>query len=244
MLESCLRFVRDNLRPEEIRGRSILEVGARAVQGLEMSVRPGLEALAPSRYVGVDIEAGPGVDEICDAGELRGRFGDESFDVLVTTEMLEHVRDWRRVVHNLKHVVRPGGALVATTRSRGFPHHAWPHDYWRWEPSDMEGIFSDFELEALEPDLQAPGVFLKARKPADFRERDLSGYELFSMVKQRRARDISRRDERLFALAYTPVRLVRAWVPQPLKDAVKRTPLSREHRVQAQARRAGGRREE
>ena len=64
------------------------------------------------------------------------------------------------------------------------------------------------------------------------------------MVKQRRARDISRRDERLFALAYTPVRLVRSLVPQPVKDAIKRTPLSREHRIQKRAKRTLEGREE
>jgi len=244
VLESCLRFVRDTVRAEEIRGRSVLEVGARAVQGAEMSVRPGLESFGPSRYIGVDVEHGPCVDEICDAGNLRRRFGDQSFDLVVTTEMLEHVRDWRGVIHNLKHVVSPRGTLVVTTRSRGFPHHAWPDDYWRYEPSDMKAIFSDFEIEALEPDPEAPGVFLKARRPADFRERDLSRYTLFSMVKQRRAQDISRRDERLFALAYTPVRLVRSLVPQPVKDAIKRTPLSREHRIQKRAKRTLEGREE
>jgi SAM-dependent methyltransferase len=231
MDQNVLKFVRRNLTADDVRGRTVLEAGSRAVGGPEQSVRPMLEALQPATYVGIDIEPGTHVDEICDAGELRTRFGDESFDVVVTTEMLEHARDWRAVVRSLKHVTKRGGPLVITTRSRGFPYHGWPCDYWRYEISDMEAIFSDFVIEALEPDLEAPGVCLKARKPAVFREVDISGYKLFSMVKQRRTASITARDERLFAAAYTPVRLVRASTPKRLKRAMKRTPLSREHRI-------------
>jgi SAM-dependent methyltransferase len=239
MDDSVLDFVRRHLSGDEVRGATVLEAGSRAVGGPLQSVRPMLEALGPARYVGTDIEHGAHVDEICDAGHLRARFGDDSFDVVVTTEMLEHARDWRAVVSNLKHVTKPGGSLVITTRSHGFPHHAWPSDYWRYELSDMEELFCDFTIVALEPDLEAPGVCMKARKPAQFRERDISDYALFSMVKQRRATAITARDERLFAAAYTPVRLVRAWVPRPLKRAVKRTPLSREHRILGRAKRSG-----
>jgi SAM-dependent methyltransferase len=240
MDDSVLDFVHRHLTGDEVRGRTVLEAGSRAVGGRDRSVRPMLEAFGPKCYIGTDIEHGPHVDEICDAGYLRARFGDESFDIVVTTEMLEHVRDWRAVVSSLKQVTRRGGLLVITTRSRGFPHHAWPYDYWRYELSDMEAIFSDFTLEVLEPDREAPGVCMKARKPAVFREVDIADYQLFSMVKQRRAASITARDERIFAAAYTPVRMIRAWTPRQLKRAVKRTPLSREHRVLTRSQRGVG----
>jgi hypothetical protein len=31
-----------------------------------------------------------------------------------------------------------------------------PHDYWRYEIEDMEKIFGDFEITALEKDWEAP----------------------------------------------------------------------------------------
>jgi SAM-dependent methyltransferase len=239
MDHSVQDFVRRHLSRDEVRGRAVLEAGSRAVGGTQQSIRPMLEALGPASYVGTDIERGTHVDEICDAGDLRARFGDGSFDIVVTTEMLEHARDWRAVVSNLKHVTKPEGILVITTRSHGFPYHAWPWDYWRYELGDMEALFSDFAVEVLEPDLEAPGVCMKARRPIVFHESDISDYALFSMVKQRRATSITARDERVFAAAYTPVRLARAWTPRTLKRAVKRTPLSREHRILARARRSG-----
>jgi SAM-dependent methyltransferase len=101
-----------------IAGRDVLEVGATDVNG---SLRPFVESLGPGRYVGVDIAPGPRVDEVVDASKLVERFGADAFDVVLTTEMVEHVRDWRTVVRNLKRVVRPGGLLLVTTRSLGFP---------------------------------------------------------------------------------------------------------------------------
>src|SRR4051812_44120921 len=88
-------YVASLLACDEINGLAVLEVGSRDVNG---SVRPAIERSGPARYVGVDIEGGPGVDELCDASELVGRFGAGSFDVVVSTELVEHVRDWRRVV--------------------------------------------------------------------------------------------------------------------------------------------------
>jgi SAM-dependent methyltransferase len=184
----CVAFARTNLTPEEVRGKSVLEVGARDVNG---SVRPMIEALGPSRYVGVDIESGPGVDLICDAGDLRERFGDEAFDVLISTEVLEHVRDWRRVISNFKHVVKPNGVLVITTRSKGFRYHAYPHDYWRYEIEDMRALFSDLSIEALEKDPEKPGVFMSARKPHPFTENDLTDYRLYSIVTRKPALTVS-----------------------------------------------------
>jgi len=65
----------------------------------------------------------------------------------------------------MKAVLKPGGLIYITTRSRGFSYHAYSHDYWRYEIEDMEKIVGDFEITALEKDWEAPGVFLKARKP-------------------------------------------------------------------------------
>lgn len=176
---SCLEFGHDNLTPSDIRGKSVIEVGSRNING---SLRPFVESLAPASYLGVDMVSGGGVDEVCEAGRLVERFGPESFDVLLSTEMLEHVHDWQRVIDNLKIALRPTGLLLVTTRSRGFPHHEAPYDFWRYEVSDMKEIFSDFMIEKLQPDPQEPGVFLKARKPLHYAGRDLSGYLLYSMV--------------------------------------------------------------
>ncbi len=129
---------------------------------------------------------------------------------MISTELLEHVRDWRRVVSNFKRVLKPGGGLLITTRSRGFPYHAYPHDFWRYELADMRAIFSDFEIETLTPDSGSPGVLLKARKPAAFMENETSGHQLFSIVRGRVERDVSDESIRIFHRRGRVQRRVRA----------------------------------
>jgi SAM-dependent methyltransferase len=191
---ACLAFGTDQLGPADVAGRDVVEVGALDVNG---SLRPAVERLGPRSYAGVDICPGPGVDIVCDAHRLLDVLGPHRCDVLIATELIEHVRDWRLVVHNLKGLLRPGGVLLLTTRSPGFGYHGFPEDFWRYEVDDLRRIFGDFAIEAIEPDPSSPGVFLKARKPADFRERDLAEEALVSVVTGRRTRTLT--DRRLSA---------------------------------------------
>lgn len=170
-----------------VAGRDVLEVGAYDVNG---SIRPHVESLAPRSYLGVDIAAGPRVDRVLDATKLIETFGREAFDVVITTEMIEHVRDWRTVVSNLKGVLRPGGHLLVTTRSAGFPYHGWPYDFWRYEPEDMRRIFADHELIAVESDAASPGIFVFARRPTSFVE-ETPDLALLSIVTGRRQRRVT-----------------------------------------------------
>jgi len=54
----------------------------------------------------------------------------------------------------------------------------------------MVGVFRDFEITRLEADWEGPGVFLKVRKPLDWRPVDLSGVALYSVVLGRRVREL------------------------------------------------------
>jgi SAM-dependent methyltransferase len=180
-------FINESTRGE-FEGKRVLEVGSRYVNG---SVRPFIEKhLLPREYLGVDLEPGKFVDLVLPAERLVEHFGCESFDVVVATELLEHVQDWRKVVRNMKAVLRKGGLMYITTRSFGFPFHAYPLDFWRFEPADMSAIFSDFEILKCQKDPEAPGVFLKAKKPLNWKPVDLSNIALYSMILGRRTKDI------------------------------------------------------
>jgi SAM-dependent methyltransferase len=168
---SVLAFVMTRITTSDIRSKKVLEVGALDVNG---SPRGLIELLEPESYVGVDIRPGPKVDKICGASELVVTFGVESFGVVVSTEMLEHAEDWRGAVSNMKKVLAPGGLLLITTRSPGFPQHDHPGDYWRFTKQDALEIFSDMEEIEVTEDPMAPGILVRARKPATFLEIDLA----------------------------------------------------------------------
>jgi SAM-dependent methyltransferase len=154
-----------------IHDKSVIEVGSMNVNG---SLREHVMSLAPLRYVGVDFMAGNGVDVVCDASFLEQRFGKAAFDVVISTEMLEHAEDWRSAILAMKSVLRLGGILLLTARGPGFPLHGYPHDWHRFTVNDFRQMFADFEICVLKDDPQHPGVLLLARKPVTWRQIGLS----------------------------------------------------------------------
>jgi SAM-dependent methyltransferase len=162
MHQSVMDFVTKHLTTDNIAGKTILEVGSHNRNG---TVRAHIESLGPTQYVGVDIEPGPGVDVVCDATQLTNNYGEE-FDVVIATELLEHVHDWRTCIQQLIDVTKPGGLLLITTRSPHYHYHPNPGDHWRYTQADMIRIAGALPIWVvdLRTDTQAPGVFLLARK--------------------------------------------------------------------------------
>jgi predicted SAM-dependent methyltransferase len=199
-------FGATSLTRQEIEGKKIIEIGSYDVNG---SLRSIIESSNPAKYIGVDIEKGPGVDVVCDAGDVVKKFGKESFDIVIATELLEHVKDWRKVVSNIKSICKPRGIILITTRSLGFAYHAYPHDFWRYEIGDMNNIFSDYSIKGLETDKSAPGVFMKASKPNNFREKNLSDHQLHSIILNRRVKDINESDIKSFQRKYVKKERIR-----------------------------------
>jgi len=171
---------------EPLAGKKVLEVGSQDVNG---SVRPFVEALQPSEYTGADMVAGKGVDVICNSSGLIERFGKDSFDLVISTSLIEHVRDWKAAVHNMKGVCKPGGLILLTTCAFGFQYHGYPFDFWRYELDDLKSLFSDCQLLSLEPVFNRL-VLIKVRKPLDFAERGLAGLQMYCLAAGRRTADM------------------------------------------------------
>lgn len=152
-------FVRGKVERYELKDKDTLDVGSRDYNG---TVKPLF-----TNYIGVDMEDGPNVDIIARADELP--FPAECFDVVVTTEMLEHDPFFWHSMEEMARVLRPGGYLIVTTRGINFHLHGYPDDYWRFTESALTHLFEMVDLAVIEviPDWYPDhsGVFGMAIKP-------------------------------------------------------------------------------
>jgi SAM-dependent methyltransferase len=91
-------------------------------------------------YIGVDVVENP-------AAELRGAVeelpvDDESFDLVLCTQVLEHCDDPAQAVRELRRVTAPGGRVLASTHGTQV-YHPSPQDYWRWTHAGLSRLFTE-----------------------------------------------------------------------------------------------------
>jgi SAM-dependent methyltransferase len=53
------------------------------------------------------------------------------YDIVLSTQVLEHVSDPAVYLNECMRVLKPGGLLILTTHGV-FPDHGCPYDFWRW----------------------------------------------------------------------------------------------------------------
>jgi SAM-dependent methyltransferase len=110
--------------------------------------------LFPNR-IGIDIERAPGVHVVSDAHSLA--FRDRSFDVVLATEILEHLPEPQRAIDEMLRVLRPGGTVLLTTRFL-FPLHDAPGDYYRYTRYGLAHLFRKFEMVEIREETDAMGT--------------------------------------------------------------------------------------
>jgi SAM-dependent methyltransferase len=113
-------------------GKRLLDVGC--------GVKPYLPFFAGvSSYVGVDVQENPYAD-------LHGAIEslpveDGSFDIVLATQVLEHVDDPPLAVRELHRATAPGGRVLASTHGV-MVYHPNPVDHWRWTHTGLERLFA------------------------------------------------------------------------------------------------------
>lgn len=100
------------------------------------------------RYLVLD--PGPGADAMAMAEALPVASG--CADVVLCTQVLEHVLDPGSSVAEMARVLKPGGVCVLTTHGTWF-YHPDPEDYWRWTPAGLVSLISrsGFSRVSVEP---------------------------------------------------------------------------------------------
>lgn len=171
VIEFVGNFLDNKNHHADPRGLAVLEVGSQDFNG---TVKPLFVDRGCASYVGVDMSAGKGVDVVAPASALP--FDPCSFDIVVSTEMLEHDATFWLSLAEMRRVLKPGGLLILT--ARGFNeknqmmwYHGYPHDYFRFGPGSFEKILAatGFESISVATDRYPGhiGWFGTARKPAN-----------------------------------------------------------------------------
>lgn len=110
-----------------------------------------LFAHVAAEYAGADVQPRPRVRYVCPVEDLD--IPDSSFDLVLCTQVLEHVRDPDRALREIARVLRPGGYTFLTTHGI-WPFHPYPGDYWRWTQQGLEALLDrapDLTLVELVP---------------------------------------------------------------------------------------------
>lgn len=126
--------------PKSFFRKKVLEVGSLNVNG---SVR---EHFWFCDYLGIDLNKGRGVDMVCPAHLFTAPY---KFDVVISTEMLEHDMFWSASLLQMYYNLKRDGLLIITCASDNRPEHGTR----RTSPQDSpftNDYYTNISVEAFE----------------------------------------------------------------------------------------------
>jgi hypothetical protein len=143
----------------------VLEVGSKDY-GSTINFRE----LYGGEYVGVDLEAGKGVDVVADLSAGLGGLEEGRFALAICCSVLEHTPTPWVMAANLGRLLRAGGALYISV-PWVWRYHAYPDDYFRFSPRAVQALFPQFAWKHATYSSTVPGEHIDLDL-ADFREVD------------------------------------------------------------------------
>ena len=109
----------------------ILDVGSRVIE--QDDSYKGLFPEASYSYTGLDVEAGTNVDVVVANPYRWDELASESFDVVISGQVLEHNPYFWITLAEIARVLVPGGLVCLIAPSTGDVHR-YPLDCWRFYP--------------------------------------------------------------------------------------------------------------
>lgn len=100
-----------------------------------------------AKVVGIDIKCAQGVDVIGDAHILP--FRNDAFDIIISKQVLEHLRNPHLAVTEMWRVLKPGGKVVMSVPFY-YPIHVAPADYFRFTRYGLEILFERWREVKIE----------------------------------------------------------------------------------------------
>jgi SAM-dependent methyltransferase len=122
----------------------VLEVGGRTHWSEYSSLIPHPDI----RWDTVDLKAGKGVTHVA-TGEYSYPIADNTYDIVLAVQVLEHVRHPWRWFSELARVTAVGGYVI-TVSPVSWPFHEFPVDCWRVYPDGMKALCEEASLDVRE----------------------------------------------------------------------------------------------
>ena len=96
-------------------------------------------------YLGFDLPGNEMADGII-SGDGRLERKDESVDIVLSSQVLEHVASPDTYLTEAFRVLRPGGQLILSTHGV-WRYHPDPADFWRWTCDGLKKLISAYDFE-------------------------------------------------------------------------------------------------
>jgi SAM-dependent methyltransferase len=119
-------FIRREAIPLMEPGMKVLDAGSGKLP--EQYLREEILSTGATLHT-CDLNFGPGVDFEADVSDMA--FEDGSYDIVLNTQVLEHVKDPGKVCKELARVLKPGGLLFLTT-PQSSPLHNLPWNFFNF----------------------------------------------------------------------------------------------------------------
>lgn len=109
---------------------------------------------ANTRYYGIDIiqakDFGYDNPDITSFDGKNIPFGDNMFDAVICTEVLEHVQEYQYLIDEMHRTSKKNADLIVTIPWSARYHYI-PYDYFRYTPSSLRTMFSKFSDIIIKP---------------------------------------------------------------------------------------------
>jgi len=119
------KFIKSMAEKNDGNGKKVLDVGAQN--------SPYRKYFKKSNYFSQDIEQNgeKNIDFIGDVGEGISEIKDSSFDFIICTQVLEHLKEPKKAFHEFNRILKKDGQLFLTTHLC-FEEHMIPNDFFRF----------------------------------------------------------------------------------------------------------------
>jgi len=131
---------------EQVQGGLLLDIGCGDCPYISLFT-------SDTRYVGIDLPSGDPTQQrpAIWASGLQLPFASKSFDIVLCTQVIEHVPEPRLVVEGALRVLTEGGAFILTA-PQTWALHEEPRDYYRFTRYGIEYLLASagFEVKWIE----------------------------------------------------------------------------------------------